>query len=136
MSESDEVETSQPASTRRRGRPQGALLRVACPTCLASVGVQCRSGTSGKIIASGHAARRDLAGLVSTTRKPSMDSRAVRDALAVFTSPVVTLTETTKTETGMRQRDIALTVQSVKVLANGTVMLIGARLAVRPSGGS
>ena len=135
MSESDEVETSQPASTKRRGRPQGALLRVACPTCMAAVGVQCRS-ESGKLIANGHRARRDLAGLVSTTRKPSMDSRAVRDALAVFTSPVVTLTETTKTETGMSRRDIALTVQSVKVLANGTVMLVGARLAVRPSGGS
>lgn len=123
MSESDEVETSQPASTKRRGRPSGALLRVACPTCLASVGVQCRSGASGKIIASGHAARRALAGLSSGERAPSKRERLLQAAIAAFKSPVVTLVE--KDEGGAR--DLVLTVQSVRLLKNGSVVLVGAR---------
>ena len=56
------VKAPRPSTGRPRGRPTKGLLRVACPACLAAIGVGCLTST-GKKLAAGHNARRALAGL-------------------------------------------------------------------------
>lgn len=123
-----EVEMSPPTSTKRKpGRPKGALLRVACPTCEAPVDVQCVSAV-GKVVAGGHAARRALAGIQTQERRPPKRTRALQELLGALTDrpgPVV-VTVHMKTPTG--HQTATITADEVKVQRNGDVLLVGARV--------
>ncbi len=68
------------SDTPRRGRPP-QLLRVACPTCGATINAYCRS-RAGKVLTNGHTARRDAANLTSARHKPGPNSRPQATTIA------------------------------------------------------
>lgn len=75
-----------PDTGPRRGRSP-RLLRVACPTCGAGVGVYCRSST-GKVLANGHRARRERAGLEAAKSGPGPSARPPTDSADELVSAI------------------------------------------------
>ena len=75
-----------PDTGPRRGR-EPKLLRVACPTCGAGVGAYCRSST-GKVLANGHRARRERAGLEAAKSSPGSSARPPTDSADELVSAI------------------------------------------------
>lgn len=75
-----------PDTGPRRGRAP-RLLRVACPTCGAGVGVYCRSST-GKVLANGHRARREAANMDPAQSGPGSSARPPTDSADELVSAI------------------------------------------------
>jgi hypothetical protein len=70
----------------RRGRAPKLLLAY-CPTCGAGVGIYCRSST-GKVLANGHRARRERAGLEAAKSGPGPSARPPTDSADELVSAI------------------------------------------------
>ena len=75
-----------PDTGPRRGRAPKLLLAY-CPTCGAGAGVYCRSST-GKVLANGHRARRERAGLEAAKSSPGSSARPPTDSADELVSAI------------------------------------------------